>query len=189
MMIHPATVHFAMVLPVVAAVLGVAYMISRKEIISKLAARVTLVAAIAMIAAWYTGEHAGPLVYKLLSPEGQKELLEHKELGKYLAIAMGMIALLQVIGCRLKKFALEAFAILLLIVAMFTTFLQGKDGGEIVYKYGHPFEMHQLTNYLNNSDEIEMADDIDEALDLIKTKVDSISKTTLPKIQGKSSSK
>jgi uncharacterized membrane protein len=185
MMIHPATAHFAIVLPVVASALGIAYLITRKEIMSKIAARATLLAAIAMIAVWYTGNQAGPLVYKLLSPAGQHELLEHKELGLYLAIAMGIIALLQIVGCRLKKFGVEAVAIILLIAAMFTTFQQGKDGGEIVYEYGQPFEMQQVTNYLNNSDDIEMADDVDEAVDMIKTKITDISKSTPLKIQGK----
>jgi uncharacterized membrane protein len=184
-MLHPATVHFAIVLPVIAAAFGIAYMISKKESLSKIAARTTLVAAIAMIVVWYTGDHAGPLIYKLLSPEGQHELLEHKELGKYLAIAMVVIALLQIIGCKMKKFALEAFAILLLIVAMFFTFSQGKDGGELVYKYGKPFQMNQLTNYLNSSDDLDMADDVDQAVDLIKEKATAISKKTPSQIQGK----
>jgi cell division protein FtsW (lipid II flippase) len=174
-----------MVLPVVAAALGIAYMISKKEIMSKIAARATLVAALAMIGVWYTGSQAGPLVYKLLSPAGQHELLEHKELGLYLAIAMGLIALLQIAGCKLKKFSIEAIAIILLVGAMFTTFLQGKDGGEIVYDYGQPFQMHQVTKYLNNSDDLDMADDVDDAVDLIKTKLTDISKNTPAKIQGK----
>jgi len=185
MMIHPATAHFAMVLPVVASAFGVAYLLSKKELMSKIAARTTLVAAIAMIVVWYTGNQTGPLVYKFLSPAGQHELLEHKELGLYLAIAMGVIALLQIAGCRLKKFALEALAIVLLIGAMLTTFLQGKHGGEIVYDYGQPFEMQQLTSYLENSDDLDMAEDVDEAVDLIKTKAATISKETILKIQGK----
>jgi hypothetical protein len=151
---------------------------------SKIAARTTLVATLAMIAVWYTGNQAGPLVYKFLSPAGQHELLEHKELGLYLAIAMAIIALLQIIGCRLKKFALEALAIVLLIGAMFTTFLQGKHGGEIVYDHGQPFEMQQLKNYLNNDDDLSMADDVDSAIDLVKQKTVTISKDTLAKLQG-----
>lgn len=184
-MIHPATVHFAMVLPVVASAFGVAYLISRKEIMSKIAARTTLVAAIAMIGVWYTGSQAGPLIYNYLDAAGKHELLEHKQLGLYLAIAMGIIALLQIAGCRLKKFALEALAILLLIGAMFTTFLQGKHGGEIVYDHGKPFQMEQLTNYLNNDDDLGMADEVDEAIDLIKEKTSTINTETTAKIQNK----
>ena len=185
MMIHPATVHFAMVLPVVASAFGVAYLISRKEIMSKIAARTTLVAALAMIGVWYTGSQAGPLIYDYLSPAGKQELLAHKQLGLYLAIAMSIIALLQIAGCRLKKFGLEALAIVLLIGAMFTTFLQGKHGGEIVYDHGNPFQMEQLTDYLNNDDDLGMADDVDSAIDLIKKETATINKETTAKIQNK----
>jgi len=185
MMLHPATVHFAIVLPVVASAFGVAYLISRKEIMSKIAARTTLLAALAMIGVWYTGSQAGPLIYDYLSQAGKHELLEHKQLGLYLAIAMSIIALLQIVGCRLKKFALEALAIVLLIGAMFTTFLQGKDGGEIVYDHGKPFQMQQLTNYLNNDDDLGMADDVDAAIDLIKKETSTINKKTTAKIQNK----
>lgn len=184
MMIHPATVHFAMVLPVVASAFGVAYLINRKEIMSKIAARTTLVAALAMIGVWYTGNQAGPLVYNYLSEAGKHELLEHKQLGLYLAIAMSIIALLQIAGCRLKKFGLEALAIVLLIGAMFTTFLQGKHGGEIVYDHGKPFQMEQLTDYLNNDDDLGMADDVDAAIGLIKKETSTINKETTAKIQN-----
>ncbi len=151
MMIHPASVHFAMVLPVVAAAFGVAYMISKKELLSKITARTTLVAALAMIAAWYTGNQAGPQIFDYLSEAGQHELLEHKQLGLYLAIAMGIIALLQIAGCRLKKFALQSLATILLIGAMLTTFLQGKHGGEIVYNHGMPFKAYMMEESLQEA--------------------------------------
>lgn len=183
-MLHPATVHFAIVLPLVASVFGLIYLYSRTETMSKIAARTTLIAALAMIGVWYTGNQAGPLVYHYLSEAGQHELLEHKQLGLYLAIAMGIIALLQIIGCRLKKFGLEALAIVLLIGAMFTTFIQGKHGGEIVYDYGQPFQMQQLKDYLENDDDLGMADDVDSAIDLIKKETTVINKTTTAKLQG-----
>ena len=184
MMLHPATVHFAIVLPIVASVFGLIYLYSRTEIMSKIAARATLIAALAMIGVWYTGSQAGPLIYNYLSAAGKHELLEHKQLGLYLAIAMSIIALLQIAGCRLKKFGLEALAIVLLIGAMFTTFLQGKHGGEIVYDYGQPFQMQQLTNYLNNDDDLGMADDVDSAIDMIKKETSIINKETTAKIQN-----
>jgi len=184
MMLHPATVHFAIVLPLVASVFGLAYLYSRTQIMSKISARATLVAALAMIGVWYTGNQAGPLVYHYLSEAGQHELLEHKQLGLYLAIAMSIIALLQIAGCRLKKFGLEALAIVLLIGAMFTTFLQGKHGGEIVYDHGKPFQMEQLQDYLENDDDLGMADDVDSAIDLIKKETTTINKTTTAKIQN-----
>jgi uncharacterized membrane protein len=176
MMIHPATAHFAMVLPVVATLLGMAYLISKEEIMSKIAARATLAAALAMIAAWYTGTQAGPEIFNFLSPEGKEELLEHKELGTYLAIAMALIALIQIAGCKMRKFGLELLAIILLTGAMLTTFLQGKDGGEIVYNYGQPFKAflieEKLKTALKDADEV---DEDDAKVEIYEDAIDDIS--------------
>lgn len=182
MMLHPATVHFAMVLPVVASAFGVIYLFNRSEGMSKIAARLTVIAAIAMIGVWYTGSQAGPEIYKFLSEAGKHELQEHKGLGLYLAISMAIISVMQFIGCRAKKFGLEALAIVLLIVATATTFVQGKHGGEIVYEHGQPFQMSQLTKYLKTSDELQFADGAEEAINLVKEKAEAISKETSSKM-------
>lgn len=182
MMLHPATVHFAIVLPLVASVFGVIYLFTKTEAMSKLSSRATLIAAIAVIGVWYTGTQAGPLIYNYLSPDGQQELLEHKQLGSYIAIAMGIIALLKLLGCKLKKFGLEALAVLLLLGATGTTFLQGKDGGEIVYEYGQPFQMYQLTKYVKTSDELQFAEGVEDAVNLVKEKIAAIAEETPAKI-------
>jgi len=176
MMIHPATAHFAMVLPVVASAFGVAYMISRTETMSKILARTTLVAALAMIAAWYTGNQAGPEIYKYLSEAGKHELLEHKQLGLYLAIAMGVIAILQMLGCKLKKSALQLFATLLLIATMLVTFLQGKHGGEIVYNHGMPFKAYMIEETLKDAaSSAEDADEDEEIIEIYEDALDEVS--------------
>ena len=151
MMLHPATVHFAMVLPLVASVFGVIYLFKKTESMSKISSRLTLIAALAMIGVWYTGSQAGPLIYDYLSEAGQHELVEHKELGLYLAIAMGIIALLKIVGCKMKNFAIETLAIVLLLGATATTFLQGKHGGELVYNYGTPFKSYLIMDTLKDA--------------------------------------
>lgn len=180
MMLHPATAHFAMVLPVVASVFGLAYMISKTETMSKISARTALVAAIAMIGVWYTGSQAGPQIFNFLDAAGKHELLEHKELGLYLAIAMSVVALIQIAGCKLKKFGLQALGIVLTVVVMAVTFLQGKHGGEIVYEHGKPFQMTQLEKFMSG-DELDMADD-EEKPAMIKEKISSIAEETCAKI-------
>jgi uncharacterized membrane protein len=160
MMIHPATAHFAMVLPVVASAFGLAYMYSKTETMSKISSRTTLFAALAMIAAWYTGNQAGPQIFDYLSEAGKHELLEHKQLGLYLAIALSMIALLKIVGCKMKNYAIEVIAIILLLVATGVTFLQGKHGGEIVYNYGMPFKAYMIEDTLKEA--VTTAEDEDE---------------------------
>ncbi len=181
MMIHPATAHFAMVLPVVASAFGIAYMATKTETMSKISARTALVAALAMIAVWYTGEKiAGPEVYGFLDAAGKAELIEHRDLGRYLAIAMAFVALIQIAGCRMKKSGIQIAGIVLTIAVMAFTFLQGKDGGEIVYEHGNPFQVTQLEKYMA-SDDFDMADD-DEKVELIQKQISIINKTTCEKI-------
>ncbi len=180
MMLHPASAHFGMVLPVVAAVFGLAYIVSRSESMSKISARAAVIAAIAMIGVWYTGSQAGPQIYNFLDAAGQHELREHKELGLYLAIAMTVVALIQFAGCRLQKFGIQAIGVILTVVVMAVTFIQGKDGGEIVYEHGKPFQMTQLEKFIS-SDDLDMADDAEKA-DLIKEKIASIAEETCAKL-------
>lgn len=182
MMLHPATVHFAIVLPIVAAVFGVIYLFTKTESMSKLSSRTTVIAALAVIGVWYTGTQAGPQIFDFLSPDGKEELLHHKHLGGYIAIAMAAIAILKFLGCKLKKFGLEALAVVLLLGATGALLLQGKDGGEIVYEHGQPFQMYQLTKYMKTSDDLQFAEGAEEAINLVKEKAAAISEETAKKI-------
>ena len=167
MMLHPSTVHFAMVLPLVASVFGVIYLFTRTKEMSKIFTGATLIAALAMIGVWYTGNHAGPQIYDYLSPQGQHELIEHKTLGLYLAIAMGVIALLQLVGSITKKFSIEAVAVVLLLAATVTTFVQGKKGGELVYNFGMPFKAYMIQDTLKTSStNAHETDDADEKVEI-----------------------
>ncbi len=151
MMIHPATVHFAIVLPVVASVFGIAYLINRQELFSKISTILMFFAALAMAGVWYSGSVAGPEIYDFLSEDGQRALVAHKELGLYLAISMGLASLLKIIGCKMKKFFLEAISIVALIAIMLATFIQGNIGGELVYNHGTPFKSFMIMDTLHEA--------------------------------------
>lgn len=176
MMIHPATVHFAMVLPVVASVFGLIYLFTKSEIFAKISSASFIFAALAMGVVWYTGSHAGPEVYKYLSKAGQATLIEHKQLGLYLAIAMAIITLIKVIGCRMKNFALQALAIFLLFGATATTLYQGKMGGQIAYNYGMPFKSYMTMDSLNEANKAaDDEDDADAQVEIYQDAIDDIS--------------
>ncbi len=160
MMLHPATVHFAMVLPLVSAVIGAIYLSKRNEGMGKLSSFAIVMTAIAVGVVWYTGNHAGPKIYRFLSEAGKHELLEHKALGLYIAIAMGIIAVVKVLGCKMKKFSLEVVAILATFIVAGTVFVQGKHGGEIVYEYGEPFKAHKMVSTFKEA--VATADDTEE---------------------------
>ena len=151
MMLHPATAHFAMVLPLVATVFGIVYLITKTEGMSKISARVTLFSALAMIGVWYTGSQAGPLIYDYLSEAGQATLVQHKNLGLYLAIALSAIAILQLIACKLNKHIIQVIAIVALVIVSATTMFQGKLGGELVYNHGTPFKSYMIMDSLTEA--------------------------------------
>ncbi len=172
MLLHPPLAHFAIALPVVTAVFGLLYLFTKKEGLSKITARLLVFTAIAMIAAWYTGSKAGPEIYDYLSDAGKHELIEHKNLGLYLAIAFGALAVLQFLGCQLKKFSLQAVAIVLLFAATAFVFVQGKHGGEIVYNYGQPFKAHVIMDTLNEA--VSTADNTEECDEKVEAYEDAV---------------
>ena len=175
MLLHPPLTHFAVTLPVVASIFGLLYLFTRKEGLSKTTTFILIAAALAMIAAWYTGSKAGPQIFDYLSSAGKHELIEHKKLGLYLAIAFSAIAVIQLIGFFLKKYALQALAILLTFGATAMVFVQGKDGGEIVYNYGMPFKAYMIQDTLKEAGETaEGTDECDEKVTAYEDAIDSI---------------
>ncbi len=174
-MLHPATAHFAIALPLVASVLGAIYLVKRDSFTAKLSSFAIVLTAIAIGVAWYTGNQAGPKIFEFLSPDGKHELLEHKALGLYLAIAMGIIAVVKVIGCQLKKFTLEAVAIVATFIIAGAVLLQGKDGGEIVYEYGQPFKTYLIQDTLKEAAATaEESEDCDEKVEAYEDAIDSL---------------
>ncbi|MEA1982816.1 MAG: DUF2231 domain-containing protein [Campylobacterota bacterium] len=175
MMIHPATAHFAMVLPIVATVFGITYLITKTELMSKISARVTLISALAMTGVWYTGSQAGPEIYDYLSEAGQATLIDHKNLGLYLAIALGIVAFIQVIACKLQKHLIQVVSIILLSVITAITMFQGKLGGELVYNHGTPFKSYMIMDSLSEAvTESEDTEDEEAKIEIYEDAIDDI---------------
>ena len=175
MLLHPNLAHFAIALPVVTSVFGLLYLATRKDGLSMITARMLVVTALVMIAAWYTGSKAGPEISDYLSSAGKHELMEHKKLGLYLAIAFSMIAVLSFIACQFKKFAIQAIAILLLFGATAMVFVQSDHGGKIVYKYGMPFQSYMIQDSLKEATSTaEGTEDCDEKVEAYQDAVDNI---------------
>lgn len=141
-MIHPAVAHFAMVLPIVSLILGVSYLIKPSELMSKISTRFMVFSAIFLIIAFFTGKDDGGEVYILLSSEGQAMLLQHKDLGLYLAIGMLFAAIIKLYGCFKESLKAEIFSILLTGILSAGVLYQGKMGGELTYTYGAHVAKH-----------------------------------------------
>jgi len=156
-MLHPALAHFAVSLPIISLVLGALYLFKPSETMSKISTRFFVFAALFMIGAFFSGKHDGGEVYMLISGEAQKLLVQHKDFGLYLTIAMGFAAVIKLYGCFNKKVKAEVFSILLVAIIAGGVLYQGKMGGELTYTYG--------AHVQNHSDGMDCLDDPEEFLD------------------------
>ena len=156
-MLHPAMAHFAISLPIISLVLGALYLYRPTEVMSKISSRFFVFAAIFMIAAFFTGKNDGSEVYMFITGEGQKLLLQHKDFGLYLTIAMAIAAAVKFFGCFKQNYKAEVFSIILVAIIAGGVLYQGKMGGELTYTYGAHVEKH--------SDGMDCLDDPEEFLE------------------------
>ncbi len=141
-MLHPAVAHFGIVLPILSLILGIAYLLKPSELMSKISTRFMVFASIFLVIAFFTGKEDGGEAYILLTSEGQATLLQHKDLGLYLAILMVFSSLVKFYGCYKKVIKFEIFSILLVGMITAGVLYQGKIGGELTYTYGANVQMH-----------------------------------------------
>ncbi len=163
-MLHPASAHFAIVLPIIALVIGMAYLIKPSELMSKISTRFLLFGAIFITVAFFTGKTDGGEVYVLLSGEGQHLLKEHKTFALYLVYAMWIATVIKMFGCFKENIKAEIFAILLSAIIAGGVLYQGKMGGELTYTHGAHVEKHSdgMDCLADPEDFIEDEDDEDE---------------------------
>ena len=135
-MLHPAIAHFAISLPIISLVLGLLYLYKPNELMSKISTRFLVFAAIFAIVAYFTGKNDASEVFDYLSSDAKGVLIQHAQLGMYLAIIMGIAAVIKVVGCHKKIFKLELLSIVILLVLSGATIFQGKMGGQLTFEYG-----------------------------------------------------
>ena len=156
-MLHPPMTHFAVVLPIISLVIGLAYLYKPSELMSKISTRFMVFATIFIIAAFFTGKNDASDVFIFLSGDGQELLKEHKNIGLYLLIAMVITTAIKLFGCYKKVFKAEVVSIILVALVAGGIIYQGKIGGEITYTYGG--------NVTDHSDGMDCLDDPSEFLD------------------------
>lgn len=138
--LHPAVVHFPIVLLLLGAPLAVVSLFLRKWHLPVLTAAVlALGGAGAVVAAW-TGEEAAELAGEL-SGSGEKTLDAHEEWGERTRNAGLVAAVLAIVSAALGRNpvagrALGAAAAIAAVAAAFSVAQAGHYGGEVVYKHG-----------------------------------------------------
>jgi uncharacterized membrane protein len=144
---HPAAVHFAVALPVIILLLEISNMFFRSTIevdnvaFKRRALSVTsLLLSLLLVGiyfiAFFTGKVDGSEAGPLLSSEGLGELKAHKLIGTYLVYGSIVLLALKAFAMLVSRTWARLLFMLLLVGFIAATFKQGKDGGELVYKYG-----------------------------------------------------
>ena len=138
--LHPAIVHFPIVLILIGAVVACAAVVCRRWNLPAIAAVCLSLGALGSLAATATGERDEEFVGKL-NPTAENVLEEHEEWGKTARNAAFVAAALAIASTLLARFPIPA-RVLGLITALVTIFAAyavaqtGHYGGQLVYQYG-----------------------------------------------------
>jgi len=175
---HPAVVHFAIVLPLVALSMQGLYLLKQEKSYSKVSLVTLVFASIFVLAGYLTGSNDGSEVAEILSvydKEGMADLRGHAQLGFYLLIAISIITALKILNFFvLKKKIIELLIALSLLVVSSLILLQGKEGGEIVYEHGTLFEGHAMKDTLEESlVDLADSDDKEESIEILTDAIKS----------------
>ncbi len=135
-LMHPPVDHFAIAIPILVLIIEIINLVAKKRAIGVLSFVLLAIGAVAVIAAYLTGVHDGKEVFDALSQAGQAELKEHKLLGSYMVIASVVVLVFKLLSAMIKRGLMKALFMLVLVVFVAGILKQGKDGGELVYKYG-----------------------------------------------------
>ena len=90
-------------------------------------------------------------------------LKDHKVLGTYLMLASGVVLLFKLLSSMLQRGMMKGLYLFILILFVVGILKQGKDGGELVYKYGANV---QKVNTLDNE-----LFDVNEELEELKEEI------------------
>ncbi len=169
--IHPAIVHFVIAIPIVILLLELYNLAVKRRSISVFSLILLLIVAVAMFGAYLTGSVDGKAAWDALGTEGQSELKEHKLLGIYLVYASLGLVLFKLLFMAIGKTFGRILFILILGGFIAVTLNQGKEGGELVFKYGANNEAvadvkSDLEDAIDERDELQ--EKIDEAKDSVK---------------------
>ncbi len=172
--IHPAIVHFAIAIPVVIFLLEIYNLAAKRRTISAFSLFLLIVVAVALFGAYLTGSVDGKAAWDMLSTDGQGDLKAHKLLGMYLVYASAFLVVLKLLIMAIRKTVGRILFILILGGFIAVTLFQGKEGGELVYKYGANIE--KVADMSSDADDAkdELAE-AEENLKELQTKYDALS--------------
>ena len=168
-LLHPSVVHFLVALPVVILLLEIMNLLLKKKAVGGVSFFLLLLTLLASVGAYFTGLVDGKEAYPTLNEVAKTALAEHKLLGTYLMLGTGVLLFLKLLAMTGNKVlkALYIFALIAFVVVMFK---QGKEGGELVYKYGLNVQAVQALD--------DKIFDLEEALEDLKQSKVSVEETS-----------
>lgn len=135
-LLHPPVDHFVIAIPILVLIVEIINLVAKKRAIGVITFFILVLGMVATVAAYLTGTVDGKEAFDALSQAGQAELKEHKLLGTYLVLASAVLVVFKLLSAMIQRGLMKATYLLVLIVFTAGILKQGKDGGELVYKYG-----------------------------------------------------
>jgi len=160
LLIHPIFVHFAIAIPVIVLLIELINIKANKTAVSITSLFLLTLLMVVYAGSFFTGKADGLEALSSLSLEAKEELKEHKLLGIYMVYATSILFLFKVLAMLIKQNWLRNIFLILLVLFTATAFKEGKDGGELVYKYG--------VNVKTVNELQSRADDMQNDIDTIK---------------------
>ena len=167
-LLHPPIVHFAIVIPVFILILEIINLIMKRRGLTVTTFVFFTLLMVIYFAAFATGKTDGSETWNLLSSDGKADLKEHKLIGIYLMLGTVVLFFAKLFSMALRTWWMRLLYTLILIGFVAAVFFQGKEGGELVYKYGANVErVLDLSNALDDCkeelEELEEESESDEA--------------------------
>jgi len=164
-LLHPPVDHFIIALPVIVLLLEMINLILKKRAIGITSFFFLILTIIVAIAAYLTGSIDGKEAFPLLNESAQGELKAHKLLGTYLMLSAAVVLIFKILSVMISRGLMKALYLLILILFVAGILKQGKDGGELVYKYG-----------VN----VEKVQELDSELDDLKEELEELEEANKP---------
>ncbi len=135
--LHPVADHFTISLLIVGVLIDlVASLAPTRTWIRYTALTLMILGAIAAGCSYATGDMEADRVWKMIGKDAQAVLHRHAELGEYLAITFGVLAVWRILIEGIGFFAgSRPLYLIIAILASITLLYPGKLGGELVYTY------------------------------------------------------
>ena len=180
-LLHPAVVHFAVVLPLVILILELINLITKRKSLTITVYILFVLLVGVFVGALATGVIDGKNGGLLMSDEGLEHLKQHKLIGIYLLYLSAVPILLKLFTLAVKKPWAKVIYLLSFVAIITLTLYQAKEGGELVYEYG--LNVEAKTNLDDTVEELqdemdELKESYEEQITALKAQLGDSNETT-----------